>query len=142
LQYHLEALEARLDTAFNLASDVEIEFDVDAILRTDLDVRFTAYKEGIQSGFLTINEARAQEGYPNVEGGDEPMMQVQFRPLSVLAVDDPVVAPPGPAAPAPPAPPTPPEQPKPSPPSEQDDAVVGFVRYSDILREEIPEHVA
>lgn len=138
LQYHLEALEARLDTAFNLASDVELEFDVDAILRTDLDVRFAAYKEGIQSGFLTINEARAQEGLQNVDGGDEPMMQVQYRPLSVLAEDTPI-APPGPAAPAPPAPPTEPKLPAEQPPSEQDDAVVGFVRYADVLREEIPD---
>jgi HK97 family phage portal protein len=135
LQYHIEALEARLDTAFNLASDVEIEFDIDAILRSDLDVRFTAYKEGIQSGFLTINEARAQEGLKKVDGGDEPMMQVQFAPLSTL--DGSQVNQPPPAAPAP-EPPAPP----PTEAGTEEASIASFVRFSDGLREAFPEVAA
>jgi HK97 family phage portal protein len=142
LQYHIEATEARFDTAFRLAKDIEIEFDIDAILRTDLDVRFTAYKEGIQSGFLTINEARAQEGLINVEGGDEPMMQVQFRPLSVLSAPTPAT----PAEPAAPAPPTEPVEPTPpgsdKPPATEDETIAAFLRFTDEMHEGIPDVVA
>jgi HK97 family phage portal protein len=147
LQYHLEALEARLDTTFDLAADVDVEFDVDAILRTDLDVRFTAYKEGIQSGFMTINEARAQEGWPGVEGGDEPMMQVQFRPLSMLDEPATPTAPTTPAAPTAPPPsdkPKPPgENPKPDATDDEEaEGIAAFVRFSDVLHEGVPHHVA
>ena len=138
LQYHLEGVEARLDTAFALASDIELEFDVDAIFRTDLDVRFAAYKEGINTGFLTINEARAQEGLPNVTGGSEPLIQVQYQPLSKLGKE-----PPTPAAPTPDTPateePSPPEPTGSDKPAKDDDGIAGYVRYSDVLHEEIPE---
>jgi HK97 family phage portal protein len=128
LQYHLEALEARFAAAFGLAKGVELEFDVDAILRTDLDVRFAAYREGITSGFLCINEARAKEGLASVEGGDEPMMQIQYAPLSTL--DGSNVAPPALK---------PPEPPPGPPPTSEDDLVASYVRFSDHLHEAIPE---
>lgn len=131
LQYHLEALEARFSTAFDLANDIELEFDVDAILRTDLDVRFAAYKEGITSGFMTINQARDLEGWAAVDGGDEPMMQVQYAPLSTL--DGTQLKPPAVPPPAPP-----PEPPKPPPPSEEEAVLAPFLRYREVLHAEIP----
>ena len=132
LQYHLEALEARLSSAFALAPDVELEFDIDAILRAELDVRFAAYEKGIQSGFLTINEARDLEGLKNVKGGDEPMMQVQYAPLSTL--DGTQLKPTAP----PPAAPPPDEPPKPPPTKDADEVIASFFRYSEILHEGIP----
>lgn len=47
------------------------QFNVDAILRTDLKTRYEAYNIGIQAGFLTPNEARAKEDMVNAGGGDE-----------------------------------------------------------------------
>jgi phage portal protein BeeE len=44
--------------------------------------RFAAYKTGIESGVLLLNEAREQEGLPPVEGGDVPMRSVQTLPLN------------------------------------------------------------
>ena len=128
LQYHLEALEARLTQAFALATDVELEFDIDAILRAEIDVRYAAYEKGIQSGFLTINEVRATEGWPKVDGGDEPMMQVQYAPLSTL--DGTQLQPPAPTAP-------PPEPPKP-PPTNEEAVLAPFLRYREVLHAEIP----
>jgi hypothetical protein len=82
LQSQIEALENRFETFFEFGPDMQIEFDLAELLRTDLDVRYKAYSEGIQSGFLTINEARARESLPRITGGDEPLVQMQYRPLS------------------------------------------------------------
>jgi len=118
LQYHIESIEARIDQAFDLAGDVYAEFDLTAMLRMELDARMTAYREGIQSGVLTINEARAMEELKPMEGGNEPLVQAQYRPLSMAG--EPTTPPPA----------TPPEEPAPGdgqePPADdsQDDEVV------------------
>lgn len=59
-----------------------IEFDTANFVRADLDKRFAALKTGIESGVLTLNEAREREGLPPVEGGDAPMRSVQTIPLA------------------------------------------------------------
>lgn len=43
----------------------------DAMLRADLQTRYSAYSTAITAGILTPNEARANEGLPAVQGGDE-----------------------------------------------------------------------
>jgi HK97 family phage portal protein len=82
LQYHLESIEARIEAAFELSGSVYCEFDLDTLLRMELDVRMAAYKEAISSGVMTINEARKREQLPPKEGGDEPLVQMQYIPLS------------------------------------------------------------
>lgn len=84
LQSHIECIEMRLDEAFEFNPNTYTEFDLDVLLRTEMDVRFTAYKTAIQAGFMTLNEARAKEGDAPVEGGDEPLIQSQYVPLSKL----------------------------------------------------------
>jgi HK97 family phage portal protein len=100
LQYHIEAIEARVDQVFGLAENVFCEFDLSSLLRMEIDVRYTAYREAIQSGVLTINEARHLEELPPKEGGDEPLVQMQYRPLS-MAGEPPTAAVPGAPAPDP-----------------------------------------
>lgn len=107
LQYHIEAIEARIDQAFDLAGDIYCEFDLSALLRMELDARMAAYREGITSGVLSINEARRFEELPPVEGGDEPLIQAQYRPLSMAG--EPTSAP------------LPPPAPEPAEPAEPDD---------------------
>ncbi|PWB84000.1 MAG: phage portal protein [Methylocystaceae bacterium] len=58
-----------------------IEFDTSNFVRADIEKRFAALKTGIESGVLTLNEARDREGLPPVEGGDKPMRSVQVLPL-------------------------------------------------------------
>jgi hypothetical protein len=82
LQYHLESIEARIEKSFDLGGNVYCEFDLDSLLRMELDVRMTAYREAINAGVMTINEARKREQLPPKEGGDEPLVQMQYIPLS------------------------------------------------------------
>jgi HK97 family phage portal protein len=113
LSYHLESLEARLDHTFGLATDVYAEFDVATLLRTEMDVRFTAYQSALASGWLSINDVRAKEGEARLEGGDEPLVQMQYVPLSIAAK--------GPAAPTGGTGNPAPSAPIPPPPDEPDD---------------------
>ena len=51
-----------------------VEFNVDALLRADLETRYKSYEIGVngqRGGFLTVNEARAKENLNPVDGGDE-----------------------------------------------------------------------
>jgi HK97 family phage portal protein len=56
-------------------SKYEIEFDFNALTRSDLKTRFDSYRVGIYGGFLKPNEARRMEGMPDAEGGDSLFMQ-------------------------------------------------------------------
>lgn len=47
------------------------QFNVDAILRSDIESRYRAYQIGISGAFLQPAEARAKENLPFVEGTDE-----------------------------------------------------------------------
>lgn len=100
LQYHIEAIEARIDDAFDLAEDVYCEFDLSTLLRMEFDSRVAAYQTAINCGVLTINEARALEELPPKEGGDEPLVQMQYVPLSMAGTKTPS-APPAPIEPEP-----------------------------------------
>lgn len=111
LQYHIESIEARLDQAFDLTGNTFCEFDLAALLRMEFDARMSAYQVGIQSGVLTINEARKLEELSPMEGGDEPLIQSQYRPLSMAG--EPMSAP----APAP----APSPEPDPEPDLQPDD---------------------
>jgi HK97 family phage portal protein len=97
LSWHIEAIQQRFEYAFAFESNFQLRFDLSAMLRTDLDVRYLAYQQGLSGGWLAPNEVRAQEGLPPTEGGDEPRMQSQYVPLSAT----PAGSGPGPDAPAP-----------------------------------------
>jgi phage portal protein BeeE len=53
----------------------EVEFDFNALTRSDLKTRFDSYRIGIYGGFLKPNEARRMEGMEDAEGGDSLYMQ-------------------------------------------------------------------
>jgi HK97 family phage portal protein len=99
LQYHIESIESRIDVAFGLAGDISCEFDLASLLRMEFDARMSAYQVGINSGVLTINEARALEELPPAEGGSEPLVQAQYRPLSMAGEPMPSATPPAPEPP-------------------------------------------
>lgn len=86
-----DALERTLLTDEERDAGYAIEFDVTNFVRADVEKRFGAYKSGIESGVLLLNEARDREGLGPVEGGDQPMRSVQTIPLA------PNAAPPAPA---------------------------------------------
>jgi HK97 family phage portal protein len=83
----LEKIEASI--VVNLMTSVdaakhEVEFDFNALTRSDIKSRFDAYRVGIHGGFLKPNEARRLEGMPDAEGGDQLYMQGATVPIDQL----------------------------------------------------------
>jgi HK97 family phage portal protein len=62
----------------------EAEFDFEGLLRSDQKSRLDGYRIGIQGGIMTPNEARRQEGLPDMEGGDTLYMQGATVPIDNL----------------------------------------------------------
>jgi HK97 family phage portal protein len=84
------ALEKQLLSAAERASGtVQIEFNLDGLLRGDSASRAASYASGIQNGYYTINEVRAWENLPPVEGGDLARVQVQNQPVNGNAAPPP-----------------------------------------------------
>lgn len=86
----LEKIEASL--MVNLMTDserdrLEVEFDFDALLRSDMKSRFEAYRVAIASGLMTPNEARRQEGLLAIAGGDRLLVQGAMIPLEDAGKD-------------------------------------------------------
>ena len=88
----LEKIEASV--LANLMTPVEsmrreVEFDFEALLRTDMKTRLESYRIGVQAGIMTPNEARAEEGRLALEGGDKLYIQGATIPLASAQQDTP-----------------------------------------------------
>lgn len=77
-----QALEKQLLTPADRASGISIEFNLEGLLRGDSGARSAFYNAGLANGWMTINEVRALENLPPVEGGDVPRMQMQNVPIT------------------------------------------------------------
>lgn len=77
-----QALEKQLLTPQDRAAGVTIEFNLEGLLRADSGARATFYREMTGIGVMTINEVRALENLPPVEGGEVPRMQMQNVPIT------------------------------------------------------------
>ena len=83
----LEKIEHSILNNLMSASDSlkhEIEFDFNALTRSDLKTRYDSYRIGIYGGFLKPNEARRMEGMEDADGGDVLVMQGANVPLTSL----------------------------------------------------------
>ena len=47
-----------------------VKFDVNSIVRGDLQSRYTAYSQGLNAGFLTVADVREAESLPFIDGTD------------------------------------------------------------------------
>jgi phage portal protein BeeE len=83
IQPHVEAIEALLDEGLNLAPDAT-ELDTKNLLRMDPESLMSMLDKGLSSSAMAVNEARTELNLPPVKGGDEPLSQQQYWPLSVL----------------------------------------------------------
>lgn len=81
LGFALEHIEQAFGNLFGLGRDEYLELDTDALLRSSFKERIEALSAGTHR-LYTINEARALEGLPAVDGGDEVRVQQQDVPLS------------------------------------------------------------
>jgi len=72
LVYGVQGWLVRLETSISalLPPGQVVRFDVDDLLRADMASRYAAYRTGIDGGWLTVNEVRAEEHLPPVAGGD------------------------------------------------------------------------
>lgn len=76
LQYGLAPWLVRVEQALHADDDLfpdktlHPEFLADGLLRADTATRNAAYVQGRQAGWLTVNEIRAMENRPPIEGGD------------------------------------------------------------------------
>lgn len=64
------------------AAGITIEFNLEGLLRGDSAARASFYQSGLNNGWMTINEVRALENMPPVDGGDVPRMQMQNVPIT------------------------------------------------------------
>ena len=61
----------------------EFEFDLGALLRSSDKERFEKYRVGISSGVMTPNEARAEESWDKMPGGDSLYIQGAMVPIEM-----------------------------------------------------------
>lgn len=101
LQVHIEAIELLMTEGLELPSGMQIEFDLDGLLRTDQLTYTDVLAKSVGGGIMTPNEARLRRNLPPMEGGDAIYLQQQYYSLEALARRD---ARPDPFAPEPPPP--------------------------------------
>lgn len=71
---------------------LEVRFNLDAMLRSSTQERYTSYQTGRQGGWLSINDIRKRESLPSIPGGDE-----YLQPLNMVPVGEPATDPTAPA---------------------------------------------
>lgn len=72
-----QAVAKQLLSAQDKANGITVEFNLDGLLRADTAARASFYATMTQMGAMTINEVRAKENLPPVDGGEVPRMQMQ-----------------------------------------------------------------
>jgi len=83
LRPQLVRLEASIEAHLRGPGDrTEIEFNMDDLLRANRKERMDANQTAINSGQLTPNEAREDEGHPKLPGGDQLFINSTNVPLS------------------------------------------------------------
>lgn len=58
------------------------DIDEQSLRRGDLAAQTTYYNAGVQGGWLTYNEVRAQQGLPPIKGGDIPQRPLNMTPVT------------------------------------------------------------
>ena len=80
-----QALEKQLLTKAQQLGGLSIEFNLEGLLRGDSAGRSDFYTKMTAMGAMTINEVRALENLPPVEGGDLARTQMQNAPINAPA---------------------------------------------------------
>ncbi|MBT2771319.1 phage portal protein [Halomonas sp. ISL-60] len=88
LQTLLESIELSLSEGLGIGktsnSNLSVSFDLDALLRMDMQSKVTTLTTATSSGIMAPNEARARLNLKPVDGGDTPYLQQQNYSLSAL----------------------------------------------------------
>lgn len=91
-QYTLRPIISKFETAFSslLPGPAFVKFNLDAILRGDIQTRFAAYSTGQLAGFLSVNDIHRLEDMPPADGGDEyrvPLANVNLAAANIVETD-------------------------------------------------------
>lgn len=91
-QYTLRPIVSKFETAYSslLPGPAFVKFNLDAILRGDIQTRFAAYSTGQLAGFLSVNDIHRLEDMPPAEGGDEyrvPLANVNLAAANIVETD-------------------------------------------------------
>lgn len=85
LGHLIESMGKHLDRAFDIyGTDKGIELDSSFLFRLDSAARNARNKEAIAGGWMTVNEVRALEDLPPVDGGDTVYLQQQNFSIEAL----------------------------------------------------------
>lgn len=88
VQQHMEDIELLLDEGLGLGEGFGnaygVWIDEKNLMRMDLLAQMDVLGKGTSASILAVNEARKELNYAPVEGGDEPLSQQQYWPLSIL----------------------------------------------------------
>jgi HK97 family phage portal protein len=71
---------------------IYVEFNREALLRTDSAAKIAFLSSAVQNGLMTRNEGRAKLNLPSVDGGDQLTAQTNLAPLDQLGASDPRAA--------------------------------------------------
>ena len=71
--YTLLPIISKIENAYSmlLINDAFLKFNVDGLLRANLQDRYTAYSQAMQGGWLSINDIHRLEDLDQVDGGDQ-----------------------------------------------------------------------
>jgi hypothetical protein len=90
----LRPIVAKLEGAFSPlmqrtqgGENAFIKFNLDGLLRADINSRMTAYSTGLNSGFLTINDVRRLEDLRPIEDASADTVRVPLANVNVEAAD-------------------------------------------------------
>lgn len=84
LLFVAEQIERSLERLFDLPYNEEFRFDLDTLSRASLAVQVETLAKGVMGGVMSPDEARKKLGYGKVPYGDEPRLQAQQVPLSMV----------------------------------------------------------
>lgn len=81
----LEAIEAQINLKFFPRSNKNqyVEFNLDGLLRGDFKSRMEGLRSAVNTGIMTVDEARSLENRTGVKGGDRPLVQGAMVPLDM-----------------------------------------------------------
>lgn len=93
-EFYVETLQPRLtvyeqELMYKLLRDDEItagyylKFNIDVILRSDLEKRFNSYQKAVNGGIFSANEIRELEEKEPKEGGDELLVNGNMMPITM-----------------------------------------------------------
>ena len=83
LKMYRTELEMKLLSMEEKMGGTSIEFNTNALLQLDFKTRIQGYKDQIQSGMLTPNQANIIEGLPLYPEGDNHWMPSNFIPVEM-----------------------------------------------------------